>query len=88
MARCEVKMASLLGLCRAVFWRTPGDAASSGRAVGLYRSLWHHALPNLRPHPAHAVRPRPRKTVIMKEYAGCRLSASIPVLTGNPTSRI
>ena len=69
MARCEVKMASLPELCRGVFWRRPGDAASSGSAVGLYRSLWPHALPSLRPHPAHGVRPRPRKTVIMQEYA-------------------
>jgi hypothetical protein len=69
MARCEVKMASLPGPCRVVFWSTPGDAASSGRAVGLSRSLWHQALPTLWPHPAHGLRPRPRTTVIMKEYA-------------------
>jgi|RhiMetdeSRZDD1v2_1073273.scaffolds.fasta_scaffold72163_2 hypothetical protein len=69
MARGEVKMASRPGPCRAVLWSTPGDAASSGRAVGLSRSLWHYAPPHLRLHPAHGVRPRPRKAVIMKEYA-------------------
>ena len=49
LATRAVKSACLPGPCQVVEWRTPYDAAAPGSARSLHRSVWHHALPNMRP---------------------------------------